>query len=83
MSVGVWEISLLVLVFLLVFGAGRLPKLMGDLATGIKSFKGGLKDAGEPPVAEPEAAEPARAVPLARLPAPAVVGLGVEETSRR
>lgn len=83
MSVGVWEISLLVLVFLLVFGAGWLPKLMGDLATGIKSFKGGLKDAVDPPAAEPTADEPAGSAPLARLAAPAVVGHRAEETSRR
>ncbi len=36
---------------LLLFGAGRLPGVMGDLAKGIRSFRAGLKDgrAGEPP----------------------------------
>ncbi|HEY0834918.1 MAG TPA: twin-arginine translocase TatA/TatE family subunit [Azospirillum sp.] len=29
---------------LLLFGAGKLPNVMGDLAKGIKSFKSGMKD---------------------------------------
>lgn len=40
---------------LLLFGAGKLPNLMGDLAKGIKSFKAGMKDGNEeaaPPVAD-------------------------------
>jgi sec-independent protein translocase protein TatA len=32
------------LVVLLLFGAGKLPSVMGDFAKGIKSFKAGLKD---------------------------------------
>ncbi|AWJ87808.1 twin-arginine translocase TatA/TatE family subunit (plasmid) [Azospirillum sp. TSH58] len=37
-----WAIVLLLV--LLLFGAGKLPKVMGDLAKGVKSFKAGLKD---------------------------------------
>jgi sec-independent protein translocase protein TatA len=37
-----WAIVLLVV--LLLFGAGKLPSVMGDFAKGIKSFKAGLKD---------------------------------------
>jgi sec-independent protein translocase protein TatA len=37
-----WAIVLLVV--LLLFGAGKLPSVMGDVAKGIKSFKAGLKD---------------------------------------
>jgi sec-independent protein translocase protein TatA len=37
-----WAIVLLVV--LLLFGAGKLPSVMGDFAKGIKSFKSGLKD---------------------------------------
>ena len=46
-----WLVVLLVMVVL--FGAGKLPRLMGDLATGIKTFKRSLgDDAGDsPPVA--------------------------------
>lgn len=37
-----WLVVLLVMVIL--FGAGKLPRLMGDLATGIKSFKRNFED---------------------------------------
>ncbi len=46
-----WLVVVLVMVIL--FGAGKLPRLMGDLATGIKSFKRTLEDdtSDSPPVA--------------------------------
>ena len=44
MAPGIWQIALIVLLILLLFGAGRLPRIMGDLAKGIKSFKSGLSD---------------------------------------
>jgi sec-independent protein translocase protein TatA len=44
MSLGPWEIILIAAVVILLFGAGKLPRLMGDLAEGVKAFKKGLKD---------------------------------------
>jgi sec-independent protein translocase protein TatA len=44
MSPSFWQILIVVLAIVLLFGAGRLPRLMGDLAEGIKSFKKGMKD---------------------------------------
>jgi sec-independent protein translocase protein TatA len=44
MSFGHWEIILILVIVLIVFGAGKLPKVAGELAKGIKSFKQGLKD---------------------------------------
>ncbi|WP_077529670.1 twin-arginine translocase TatA/TatE family subunit [Vreelandella utahensis] len=44
MSLGFWQIALIVLLFLLLFGRGRIPQLMGDLAEGIKSFRSGVGD---------------------------------------
>lgn len=41
---GPWQILLIVVLILLLFGAGRLPRIMGDIAKGIKSFKKGMKD---------------------------------------
>ncbi len=38
------HILLLVLVVLIVFGAGKLPQVMSDLAKGVRAFKDGLKD---------------------------------------
>ena len=43
-GLGHWEIILILLIVLIVFGAGKLPKVAGELAKGIKSFKEGLKD---------------------------------------
>lgn len=44
MSIGVWQVVLILLIVLIIFGAGKLPRVMGDLAKGIKNFKSGLKD---------------------------------------
>ncbi len=44
MSIGFTEILLLAVVALLFFGAGRIPKAMGDLAGGIKAFKRGMTE---------------------------------------
>ena len=60
MSLGIWEMLVLLVVVVLIFGAGKLPKLAGDVTQGIKAFKRNIKD-DEPPVppAEPPPAEPA------------------------
>lgn len=42
MGLSIWHLLILLAVVLLVFGAGRLPQVMGDLGKGIKSFKAGL-----------------------------------------
>ena len=44
MGISFVHILIVVLVVFLVFGAGRVPKMMEDLAKGIKSFKKGLAD---------------------------------------
>ena len=44
MAPSIWQILIVVLVVLLVFGAGRLPRIMEDLAKGIKSFKKGITE---------------------------------------
>lgn len=36
------HILLVLLIVLIVFGAGKLPKVMGDLALGIKNFRDNL-----------------------------------------
>ena len=43
-GLGHWEIILILVIVLIVFGAVKLPKVAGELAKGIKSFKQGLKD---------------------------------------
>ncbi len=47
MSIGVWELVLILAIVLLVFGAGKLPKVMNDIGKGIKSLKDGLKSEEE------------------------------------
>lgn len=44
MGLSIGHIALLVLVVLIVFGAGKLPAVMGDLAKGVKNFKKGLNE---------------------------------------
>lgn len=44
MSIGPWQILLILVLVFLLFGAGKLPRLMGDVAEGIKAFKKGMKD---------------------------------------
>jgi sec-independent protein translocase protein TatA len=38
-------------IIVMLFGAGKLPRLMGDFAKGIKSFKAGMKEEDEPEAA--------------------------------
>ena len=44
MSVGPIQLLLILIVILVVFGAGKLPRVMGDLGKGIKNFKKGLSE---------------------------------------
>ncbi len=48
MTPGPWQILIIVVLIVLIFGAGRLPRIMEDVAKGIKSFKKGMKDEDEP-----------------------------------
>ena len=69
----IWHWIIVLLIVLLLFGAGKLPKVMGDLAKGIKNFKAGLKDESEDevPPAQPAATVtplPNQAAPQATVP---------------
>ena len=44
MSLGFGEIALILVVVLIVFGAGKLPNVMGDLGKGFTAFKRGMKE---------------------------------------
>jgi sec-independent protein translocase protein TatA len=59
MSIGPWEIGLILAVVLIVFGAGKLPQVMGDVAKGVKSFRAGLKDEPAAAASPDAAARPA------------------------
>ena len=44
MSIGFWQIAIIVVLVVLLFGRGKISSLMGDVAKGIKSFKKGMSD---------------------------------------
>lgn len=43
-SFSIWHWLIVLVIVLLLFGAGKIPKLMGDMAKGVKAFKKGLAD---------------------------------------
>jgi sec-independent protein translocase protein TatA len=53
MTIGFWQVVLVLLIVLIIFGAGKLPRVMGDVAKGIKSFKAGMQDDEGPAKEEP------------------------------
>ena len=42
MSIGFWQIAIVVILVVLLFGRGKISSLMGDVTKGIKSFKKGM-----------------------------------------
>lgn len=42
---GLWEILIIALVILLIFGGKKIPELMKGLGKGVKSFKAGMAEA--------------------------------------
>jgi sec-independent protein translocase protein TatA len=42
MGLSIWHILVVLIVVLVVFGAGKLPNVMGDLGKGIRNFKDGM-----------------------------------------
>lgn len=54
MSLGIGQILIILLIVLVIFGAGKLPKVMGDLGKGLRAFKDGVREE------EDELAEAAR-----------------------
>jgi sec-independent protein translocase protein TatA len=44
MGISLPNIIIILCIVLILFGAGKLPKVMGDIGKGIKNFKDGLKD---------------------------------------
>ena len=44
MGISFWQIAIVVVIVVLLFGRGKISSLMGDVAKGIKSFKRGMSD---------------------------------------
>ena len=45
---GVWKYLLIILIIFIIFGAGKLPKVMEELGRGVRLFKKGLKEDDKP-----------------------------------
>ncbi len=43
-GLGGWEILIIALVILLIFGGSKIPELMKGLGKGVKNFKEGIKE---------------------------------------
>jgi|SRR6516162_896982 sec-independent protein translocase protein TatA len=59
-------------IILILFGAGKLPRVMGDFAKGIKAFKAGMKEEDEAETTTPAQVPPPAAAASAAAPAAAV-----------
>ena len=57
MSIGFWQIAIVVVLVVLLFGRGKISSLMGDVAKGIKSFKKGMSDNPEQTSSTPATSE--------------------------
>jgi len=51
-----WLVVLVIV--LLLFGAGKLPRVMGDFAKGIKAFKSGMKEEDTAETKPPQQVQP-------------------------
>lgn len=60
-------------IIVILFGAGKLPRVTGDFAKGIKAFKAGMKEEDEPETAaSPTHLLPPGAAAGSAVPAPSV-----------
>jgi sec-independent protein translocase protein TatA len=69
-SLSFWHWAIVLVIILIIFGAGKLPKVMGDFAKGIKAFKSGMKEEQDQ-VTDAGAPKPAEAASAAKQPAEA------------
>jgi sec-independent protein translocase protein TatA len=65
-------------IILILFGAGKLPRVMGDFAKGIKAFKAGMKEEEEPEAS----ATPAQVSPPGGATASTTTGAPLAEHAR-
>lgn len=56
MSIGPLQIVVILLLVLIIFGAGKLPRVMGDIGKGVRSMKEGMKEDDAPEANKRDAA---------------------------
>ena len=67
MGISIWQILIVVVLLVLLFGRGKISELMGDVAKGIKSFRKGMReDPPETPKVEASAIDAEAAPATAR-----------------
>lgn len=72
-GLSIWHWLVVLVVVLLLFGAGKIPKLMGDMASGIKAFQRGMREeetAQTPATTPPAEGQAAPAQPAQTASAP-------------
>ncbi len=47
MGLGFSELVIVLVIVLILFGAGKLPKVMGEIGRGVKGFRDGVKEGEE------------------------------------
>lgn len=57
-SMSIWHWLVVGVIVVLLFGRGKIPDLMSDVAKGIKSFKKGMQDDEAETAKTPEPAKP-------------------------
>ena len=83
MNIGPWQLIIIALVILVLFGRGRISEMMGDFGKGIKSFKQGMneEDHKSPPPAAPPPQISASETPPPPASAPAATPAETESAS--
>ena len=74
MQPGIWQILIVAIVVLVLFGRGRISEMMGDFGKGINSFKKGMND-------ERNASSSSEASPRIEAPAPTEAPAATTETA--
>ncbi len=66
MGLSVWQIAIIAVVILVLFGRGRISEMMGDFGKGISSFKKGMaEDVEETPATKAQIEAPPKDVTTA------------------
>lgn len=53
MGLSVWQIAIIAVVVLVLFGRGKISEMMGDFGKGISSFKKGMSEDVDAPAQKP------------------------------
>ena len=59
-GLGIGELVVILVIILVVFGAGRLPEVMGSMGKGVQAFKKGLREPPEIDVTPEDTDTPAK-----------------------